>query len=73
MTHREYRRDGPYFFLSLLFYFCVLYGVIFESVLKSIFSIISAAGFRRKIHKHGRTAIVQPVIMASGRSIDLKL
>ena len=32
------------FFVFFLFFFCVLCGVIFKSVLQSIFSIISAAG-----------------------------
>ena len=51
VTHREYRREGPSFvlsFLVLLPLFCVLCGVIFKSVLESILSIISAAGFRKK-------------------------
>ena len=52
-THREYRLEGPYFALSLpLLFFCILCGVIFKRVLKSILSIISAAGFRKK-NKHG--------------------
>ena len=48
VTHRENRREGPYFVLSFLLPFCLLCVVIFKSVLKSIFSIISAAGFRKK-------------------------
>ena len=56
VTHREYRREGPYFVLSFFVLpFWVLCGVIFKSVLKSIFSINSAAGFRKKKHKHGST------------------
>ena len=48
-THREYRFEGPYFALSFpLLLFCILCGVIFKRVLKSILSIISAAGFRKK-------------------------
>ena len=36
MTHREYRLKGPYVVLSfLLLLFCVLCGVIVNSVLKS--------------------------------------
>ena len=45
MTNREYRLKGPYGVLSfLLRLFCVLCGVIVNSVLKSRFSIISAPG-----------------------------
>ena len=52
MTYREYRREGPYVVLSfILILFCALCGVIFKSVLKSIFSIISASGFRKKKNK----------------------
>ena len=64
MTHRECRREDPYFvlsFLLLLLLFCVLCGFIFKSVLKSILSIISAAGFRKK-HKHGSTVRVKILI-----------
>ena len=35
-------------FFVLFFFVCVLCGVIFKSVLKSVFSIISAAGFGKK-------------------------
>ena len=43
MTPREYRREGPYFVISfLLLLFCLLCGIIFKSVLKSI---ILVAGF----------------------------
>ena len=46
----EYRLDGPCFVLSfLLLLFWLLCGFIFKSILKSIFSIISTAGFRKKI------------------------
>ena len=50
VAYREYRREGPYVvpFFSLLLLFCVLCGVIVKSVFKSIFSIISASGFRTK-------------------------
>ena len=49
---RTDRRKGPHIVLSfLLLLFCVLYGVIAKSVLKSIFSIISASGFRKKKKK----------------------
>ena len=48
-THREYRFEGPYFALSFpLLLFCILCGVTFKRVLKSILNIISAAGFRKK-------------------------
>ena len=48
VTHCRYLREVPYFVLYFLpFLFCLLCGVIFKSVLKSIyiFSIISDAGF----------------------------
>ena len=52
VTNREYPRKGPYVVLSfLLFLFFVFCGVIVKSVLKSIFSIISASGFRIKKNK----------------------
>ena len=54
-THREYRFEGPYFALSFpLLLLCILCGVTFKRVLKSILNIISAAGFRKK-NKHGST------------------
>ena len=41
VTHREYRREGPYFALSfLLLLFSILCGVIFKSVLKSILLVL---------------------------------
>ena len=49
VTYREYRLKGTYVVLSfLLLLFCVLCGVIVKGVLKSIFSITSASGFRKK-------------------------
>ena len=49
VTHRECRLKGPYVVLSfLLLLFCVLCGVIVNSVLKSRFSIICASGFRKR-------------------------
>ena len=49
VTDHEYRLKGPYVVLSfLLLLFCVLCGVIVNSVLKSRFSIISASGFRKR-------------------------
>ena len=54
VTYREHGREGSYVVLSfLLVLFCVLCGVIFKRVLKRIFSIISASGFRKKKHKYG--------------------
>ena len=50
------------FFLLLLF--GALSGVIFKRVLKSIFSIISAAGFRKKKNNTKK--------LTSGLSIELK-
>ena len=56
----KYRLGGLDFVLSFLFpLFCVLCGVIFNSVFKSIFSINSAAGFRNTKHKHGSTVRVK--------------
>ena len=46
-------------FFSLSFFFCVLCGVILNSVFKSVFSIISAAGFRKTKQKHGSTVRVK--------------
>ena len=51
------------FFLLL---FGLLCGVIFKRPLISIFSIISAAGFRKKIQNNTKK-------LTSGRSIELKL
>ena len=46
VTNREYRLKATYVILSfLLLLFCVLCGLIVNSVLKSRFSIISASGF----------------------------
>ena len=51
VTHREYRHEGPYFVLSFLcLLFRLLCGVILKRELKSILSIISATGFRKKTH-----------------------
>ena len=56
VTHCEYSREGSYFGLCfLLLLFCVLCGVIFKIVFKSILGIISAAGFRE--NKNRRKAI----------------
>ena len=44
VTNREYRLKGPYGVFSFPLLFCVLCGVIVNSVLKSRFSIISASG-----------------------------
>ena len=60
---------GPYVVLSFLFLFLlllfwVLCGVIVKSVLKSIFSIISASGFRKKTkHKSGSAVRMKIVIL----------
>ena len=51
MTNREYRLKGPYIVLSFLLLFCVLCGVIVNSVLKSRFSVISVSGFRKRQNK----------------------
>ena len=52
MTLRKYRREGPYFFLSFhLLLFCLLCGVIFKSVSKSMSSIILAVRLRKKQNK----------------------
>ena len=49
VTPCEYRREFPCYALSfLLLLFCILCGVIFKSILKSIVSIISAAVFIKK-------------------------
>ena len=49
-----------FFSLSFLFlFFCVLCGVILNSVFKSVFSIMSAAGFRKTKQKRGSTVRVK--------------
>ena len=76
MTNREYRLKGPYVVLSfLLLLFCVLCGVIVNSVLKSRFSIISAPGFRKR--QKQRTNLARRSspenYYSSGRNTELKL
>ena len=78
VTIREYclTSKGPYVVLSfLLLLFCVLCGVIVNSVLKSRFSIISASGFRKR--KKQRTNMARcsspENYHSSGRNIELKL
>ena len=76
VTHREYRLKGPYVVLSfLLLLFCVLCGVIVNSVLKSRFSIISASGFRKR--KKQRTNMARcsspENYYSSGRNTELEL
>ena len=57
MTNREYRLKGPYVVLSfLLLLFCLLRGVIVNSVLKSRFSIISAPGVQGRNMVYGLRA-----------------
>ena len=58
VTQCEYRREFPCYALSfLLLLFCILCGVIFKSILKSIVSIISAAVFikKKQTNKHEST------------------
>ena len=67
---------GPYVVLSfLLLLFCVLCGVIVNSVLKTRCSIISAPGFRKRPKQ--RTNLVRPSspenYYSSGRNTELKL
>ena len=76
VSNREYRLKGPYIVLSfLLLLFCVLCGVIVNSVLKSRFSIISASGFRKR--KKQRTNMARcsspENYYSSGRNTELKL
>ena len=76
VTNREYRLKGPYVVLSfLLLLFCVLCGVIVNSVLKSRFSIISAPGFRKR--QKQRTNLARRSspenYYSSGRNTELKL
>ena len=66
-----YRVKGPYVVLSfLLLLFCVLCGVIVNSVLKSRFSIISASGFRKR--QKQRTNMARCSSPSSGRNTELK-
>ena len=76
MTNSEYRLKGPYVILSfLLLRFCVLCGVIVNSVLKSRFSIISAPGFRKR--QKQRTNLARRSspenYYSSGRNTDFDL
>ena len=76
VTNREYRLKGPYVVLSfLLLLFCVLCGVIVNTVLKSRFSIISASGFRKR--KKQRTNMARcsspENYYSSGRNTELEL
>ena len=76
VTNREYCLKGPYVVLSfLLLLFCVLCGVIVNSVLKSRCSIISAPGFRKR--QKQRTNLVRHSspenYYSSGRNTELKL
>ena len=76
VTNREYRLKGPYVVLSfLLLLFCVLCGVIVNSVLKSRFSIISVSGFRkRKKQKTNMARCSSPEnYYSSGRNTELEL
>ena len=76
VTNREYRLKGPYVVLSfLLLLFCVLCGVIVNSVLKSRLSIISASGFReRKKQRTNMAWCSSPEnCYSSGRNTELKL
>ena len=72
----EYRLKGPYVVLSfLLLLFCVLCGVIVNSVLKSRFSIISVSGFRKR--KKQRTNMARcssrENYYSSGRNTELMM
>ena len=74
VTHRDYRREGPYFILSfLLLHFCILCGVIFKCVLKSILSIISAAGFETTKKKQTKTEVQLVSIAAVFRLVTQPL
>ena len=76
VTNCEYRLKGPYIVLPfLLLLFCILCGVIVNSVLKSRFSIISVSGFRKR--KKQRTNMARcsspENYHSSGRNTELKL
>ena len=72
VTHREYRREGPYFVLSLLvLLYCILCGVLFKSLLKSILSNISAAGFsKKKTQKRQYSSRENYYRLTSGRRVQ---
>ena len=75
VTNREYRLKGPYVVLSfLLLLFCLLRGVIVNSVLISSFSIISAPGVRKR--QKQRTNLARRSSpennYSSGRNTELK-
>ena len=64
-------RKGPYFVLSLLLLlFCVLCGVIFKSVLKSIFSIIRLLDLEKKTQTRQYSSCEN--YYTSARSTELK-
>ena len=74
----RYRRKGPYCVLSFLLLFCVFCGVISKSVLKSVLSIISAAGLRKKKTQTKKqtgqySSREYYYKLTSGRSRELKL
>ena len=75
VTHREYRLKGSYVVLFFLLLFCVLCGVIVNSVSKSRFSIISSSGFRKR--KKQRTNMARcsspENYYSSGRNTELEL
>ena len=75
VTNGEYRLKGPYVVLSFLLLFCVLCGVIVNSVLKSRFSIISASGFRKRQKQRTNMARCSSPenYYSSGRKTELKL
>ena len=75
VTNCEDRRKGPYVVLSFpLLLFCVLCGVIVNSVLKSRFSIISASGFRKRQKQRTNMARCSSPenYYTSGRNTELK-
>ena len=76
VTNREYRLKGPHVVLSFLpLLFCILCGVIVNSVLKSRCSIISAPGFtkRQKRRRNLARRSSPENYYSSGRNTELKL
>ena len=76
VTNHQYHLKGPYGVLSfLLLLFCILCGVIVNSVLKSRCSIISAPGFTKR--QKQRTNLARRSspenYYSSGRNTELKL
>ena len=78
VTNHEYRLEGPYVVLTfLLLLFCVLCGVIVNSVLKGSFSIFFDVQIQKKTKTKNKINMAQcsspENYYCSGRNTELKL